>query len=95
MNVYERDDPNDQAPLQNLIKKYPLKQRKTMVNAMNTTHFMYDGGTFVKHFIRVKQTWATNERLLFGMYVQSGQMPVMTCRGESETQKSSDFRHRG
>ncbi len=61
MNVYERDDPNDQAPLQNLIKKYPLKQRKTMVNAMNTTHFMYDGGTFIKHFIRVKQTWATNE----------------------------------
>ena len=53
MNVYNRDvlDPDDQAPLQNLIEKYPLKQRKTMVNAMNTTHFMYDGGTFVKHFI--------------------------------------------
>ena len=61
MNVLKWDVPDDQAPLQDLIKKYPLKQRKTMVNAMNTTHFMYSGGTFVKHFIRDKQTWATNE----------------------------------
>ena len=53
--------PDDQAPLQKIFENYGLDKRQTMVNAINTTHFMYDRGTFIKHVVRQKQTWSSSE----------------------------------
>ena len=51
--------PDDQAELHQVLLGYSIEERKSMVNAINTTHF---AGSFVRHVIRSDgATWASGE----------------------------------
>uniref|UniRef100_A0A7S1BJF1 Nucleotide-diphospho-sugar transferase domain-containing protein n=1 Tax=Corethron hystrix TaxID=216773 RepID=A0A7S1BJF1_9STRA len=60
----DRRYPSDQKELHLVLGQYADKDREKMINAIETKHFFYSEGTFVKHVVRSEQNWDPSEGLL-------------------------------